>query len=109
MGGHEDRQRVSQCRPLARALAIQASGPAVQVAIHSAEGEDDSGSPGSPGSSTMRREVHRATGMILKQLETTGTHAFSLLRAHAFVSGRTVEQAAQDVVGRVLDFRHLSD
>lgn len=91
---------------LARALATRVSGPAVQAAIRSAEQEDASVASGAP---TMRREVHQATGMILMQLETTATEAFSLLRAHAFVSGRTVEDVAKDVVGRLVDFRQLSN
>jgi AmiR/NasT family two-component response regulator len=65
--------------------------------------------PEAAGSPTMRREVHQATGMILMQLETTATEAFSLLRAHAFSSGRTVEDVAKDVVARLLDFRQLSN
>jgi hypothetical protein len=91
---------------LASALATRVSGPAVQAAINSAEQEHDSASAGSP---TMRREVHQATGMILMQLGTTATQAFSLLRAHAFVSGRSVEDVAKDVVTRMLDFRHLAN
>ncbi|MHC5798017.1 GAF and ANTAR domain-containing protein [Lacisediminihabitans sp. FW035] len=91
---------------LARELATRVAGPAVQAAIRSAEQEDVAEVAGSP---TMRREVHQATGMILIQLETTATEAFSLLRAHAFVSGRTVEDVAKDVVARLLDFRQLSN
>lgn len=87
---------------LARALVTQVAGSAIQAAIRSAEKEDVSELAGSP---TMRREVHQATGMILVQLGTTATEAFSLLRAHAFVSDRTVE----DVVARLLDFRQLSN
>jgi len=45
--------------------------------------------------------------MILVQLDTTATDAFIRLRAHAFASGRTVEDIAHDVVTRVLDFRDL--
>ncbi|CAN5398376.1 GAF domain-containing protein [soil metagenome] len=100
--GPLDREAVS----LARALATRAAGPAVQAAIRSAEQDNATESAGSP---TMRREVHQATGMILMQLETTATEAFSLLRAHAFVSGRTVEDVAKDVVARLLDFRQLSN
>jgi hypothetical protein len=91
---------------LARALATRVAGPAVQAAIRSAEQDDVPEAGGSP---TMRREVHQATGMVLMQLETTATEAFSILRAHAFASGRTVEDVAKDVVARLLDFRQLSN
>jgi len=91
---------------LARSLAARVAGAAVQAAIRSAEQDEPSEVAGSP---TMRREVHQATGMILMQLETTATEAFSLLRAHAFASGRPVDDVARDVVSRLLDFRHLSN
>jgi len=57
----------------------------------------------------MRREVHQATGMIQAQLDTTATDAFARLRAHAFVTGTSVDDIAREVVGRRLDFSTLSD
>lgn len=57
----------------------------------------------------LRREVHQATGVIQAQLNTTATDAFARLRAHAFSVGRPVEQIAQDVVGKKLDFSDLPD
>ena len=57
----------------------------------------------------MRREVHQATGMIQAQLDTTATDAFARLRAHAFVTGISVDDIARDVVARRLDFSTLSD
>jgi AmiR/NasT family two-component response regulator len=57
----------------------------------------------------MRREVHQATGMILAQLNVPATEAFFRLRAHAFATGRTVQDVAHDVVTRILDFRELTD
>jgi len=51
-----------------------------------------------------RREVHQATGMILAQLDISAADAALLLRAHAFSSGRTVAEVANDVVERRIDF-----
>jgi hypothetical protein len=89
---------------LASTLANEVAWRAVQAAIRSANQEGGSETAGTP---TMRREVHQATGMILAQLETTATNAFALLRAHAFLSGKSVDDVAKDVVGRGLDFRYL--
>ena len=57
----------------------------------------------------MRREVHQATGMILVQLDTTATIAYSRLQAYAFANGRTVQDVARDVVRRHLSFRSLPE
>jgi AmiR/NasT family two-component response regulator len=59
----------------------------------------------------LRREVHQATGMILVQLNTSATIAYSRLQAYAFAEGRTVQSVAHDVVARVLTFedRPFSD
>jgi hypothetical protein len=89
-----------------RRLARSVAGPAVGAAIRSADGESSTDARGVP---MIRREVHQATGMVLVQLQTTATEAFSLLRAHAFATGRSVEAVSRDVVSRRLDFRHLSD
>jgi hypothetical protein len=51
-----------------------------------------------------RREVHQATGMVLAQLDISADEAALLLRAHAFASGRTVAEIANDVIERRLDF-----
>lgn len=55
-----------------------------------------------------RREVHQATGMIIVQLNVSAQDAELLLRAHAFSSGRTVAEIANDVVERRLDFSSVS-
>ncbi|MET4705642.1 GAF and ANTAR domain-containing protein [Frigoribacterium sp. UYMn621] len=89
---------------LARSLADQVATPAVKAAISSAEQDH---APESAGAPTMRREVHQATGMIIAQLQISAPAAFSLLRGHAFASGRSVEDVAADVVARLLDFRQL--
>lgn len=51
-----------------------------------------------------RREVHQATGMILAQLNTSASDAKLLLHAHAYASGRSVMDVAEDVVARRIDF-----
>ena len=51
-----------------------------------------------------RREVHQATGMVLAQLGISAVDAGLLLRAHAFSSGRSVAEVANDVIDRRLDF-----
>lgn len=54
--------------------------------------------------SSTRREVHQATGMVLVQLG-VGTHEAELLiRAHAFSTGRSVAEVANDIVERRIDF-----
>ena len=53
---------------------------------------------------TSRREVHQATGMVLVQLNISADDAALLLRAHAFSSGRSVLEIANDVVERRLSF-----
>jgi hypothetical protein len=60
--------------------------------------------PDDGGPSRSRREVHQATGMILVQLGISADEASLLLRAHAFSSGRSVKEVANDVVERRLDF-----
>ncbi len=57
-----------------------------------------------PENSYSRREVHQATGMVLAQLDVTANDAILLLRAHAFSSGRSVREIANDVVARRLEF-----
>jgi len=61
---------------------------------------DDLGGP----SINNRREVHQATGMVLAQLGISAADAALLLRAHAYSSGRSVAEVANDIVERRLDF-----
>jgi len=51
-----------------------------------------------------RREVHQATGMVVAQMGIPPDDALLVLRGHAFATGRSVRDVAEDVVGRVLDF-----
>lgn len=64
----------------------------------------DDAPPESSEMPALRREVHQATGMILAQLGTTATIAYSRLQAYAFAEGRTVQSVAHDVVMRALTF-----
>lgn len=89
---------------VSKALSLSAStaGPASRLAARSADQDALTAGMAIP---EMRREVHQATGMILAQLETTATEAFSRLQAHAFSSGQTIQYVAHEVVMRRLDFR----
>ena len=86
------------------ALAIGSSiaEPAARQALRSAA--DESQHETSTTTPALRREVHQATGMMLVQLNATATVAYARLQAHAFASGRTVEDVAHDVVAGTLSF-----
>jgi hypothetical protein len=62
------------------------------------ENEDDRGGEFS------RRTIHQATGMVLAQLNVTVDDAALILRAHAYASGRSLRDVADDVLARRLDF-----
>lgn len=90
----------------ALAIASAIAGPAAQQALRATADET---SPSGVGSSTaLRREVHQATGIILVQLNTTATVAYSRLQAYAFANGRTVQAVAHDVVAGSLTFEENS-
>lgn len=91
---------------LAKLLAGQAAGAAVQVAVNSAEDDRSAESLLSP---ALRREVHQATGMIVSQLGVTATEAFSRLQAHAFAAGLPMGEVAHAVVSRALLFSESSE
>lgn len=97
--GPLDHDATSQALSLARKVAA----PAVREALRSAA-EGDSPQAKAP---ALRREVHQAVGMVFVQLDVTTAEALSLLRAYAFSTNRPLEEVAQDVVGRRLDFREL--
>jgi GAF domain-containing protein len=86
-------------------LAGSVAGPAARRAGRSADQDDISAAIDT--APELRREVHQATGMILVQLNSSATEAFLHLRAHAFSTGRTVQEIAHDVVARRLDFSVL--
>jgi hypothetical protein len=50
-----------------------------------------------------RSRVHQATGMVVAQLGVSPGDALAVLRAHAFSQGRSLNEVAEDVVGRRLD------
>jgi GAF domain-containing protein len=95
-GTLSDDQQIS-----ALAIASAIAGAAVQRAILFSR---EDASPESIAAPALRREVHQATGMILVQLDTTATIAYSRLQAYAFSTGRTVQSVAHDVVTRKLTF-----
>lgn len=62
--------------------------------------------PGEPEYS--RRVVHQATGMVLAQMNVSAEQAHLMIRAHAFSSGRSVRETANEIVERRLDLSSLT-
>jgi hypothetical protein len=85
----------------ALAIASAIASTAVQHAMWSTTDDAPAESAAMP---ALRREVHQATGMVLVQLDTTATIAYSHLQAYAFANGRTLQSVAHDVVTRALTF-----
>jgi GAF domain-containing protein len=85
----------------ANRLATSVASAAFGQAMASAS---DGRSPETTREPALRREVHQATGMILAQLDTSASVAYSRLQAHAFAAGRSVQDVARDVVTRQLRF-----
>jgi hypothetical protein len=54
---------------------------------------------------STRSVVYQATGMVSVQLQVSPVDALAMLRAHAFAHGTTLNEIAEDVVARRLDFR----
>lgn len=46
--------------------------------------------------------IHQATGMVVAQLRSSAEEAFARIRAHAYVTGRSLEEVADDIVRRRL-------
>ena len=90
----------------AASLAGTVAGPATRRAIDSAADDDPQTEVPTP---EMRREVHQATGILLVQLDITATDAFFRLKAHAFATGRPLQDVARDVVARRIDFRLMTE
>ena len=91
-------------------IAVTQASALTDVAVrHAIADADNEGAGESMVTPAMRREVHQATGMILVQLDTTGTIAYSRLQAHAFANGRSVQDVARDVVSRHLSFRSFPE
>ena len=89
----------------ALAIASAIAGAVVHQAVSSATDDRDLESATAP---ALRREVHQATGMILVQLDTSATDAYSRLQAYAFANGRTVQAVAHDVVTGLFSFADAS-
>lgn len=53
-----------------------------------------------------RRVIHQATGMVLAQLDLTPEDARLVIHGHAFATGRSVMEVAEDIVARRLRFSH---
>lgn len=60
--------------------------------------------PLDPGSPFFRRTLHQATGMVIAQLNIPPDDARLVIQAHAFATGRSVQEVAEDVLARILDF-----
>lgn len=56
------------------------------------------------GAEVNRDEVQQATGMIMFYLDAEPQQALARLRAHAFVHGQSVSEAARDVIERKVTF-----
>jgi GAF domain-containing protein len=92
-------------RATALAIASAIASTAVSRAMMSASDDASAETAATP---ALRREVHQATGMILVQLNTTATIAYSRLQAYAFANGRTVQSVARDVVAGSLTFEETN-
>jgi hypothetical protein len=55
-----------------------------------------------PEDSPLSRGIHQATGMVVVQLRTSAERAFARIRAHAFLTGKSLNEVADDIVGRRL-------
>lgn len=55
-----------------------------------------------------RSVVHQATGMVIVQLRVRPEDALAIMRAHAFAHDATVNEIAEQIVNRDLDFREKS-
>ncbi|GAA1121651.1 GAF domain-containing protein [Kribbella jejuensis] len=82
---------------------VQFLADAVGVAVLS---DASAAEPDSP--LTARSVVHQATGMVVVQLQVSPDDALAILRAHAFAHDATVQQIAEQIVDRRLDFREGS-
>ncbi|MET1053416.1 MAG: GAF and ANTAR domain-containing protein [Mycetocola sp.] len=51
-----------------------------------------------------RRTIHQATGMVLAQLNLPPDEARLVIQAHAFAVGRSMQEIAEDIVERRLNF-----
>ncbi|CAO1651482.1 GAF and ANTAR domain-containing protein [Salinibacterium sp. NYA9b] len=97
-----DAEFISRAQALTRDVALTA----VERALTAAQQHS---SPESDQSPALRREVHQATGIIISQLALSAPDAFARLQAHAFSTGRPIDDVARDIVTRVLEFDPLTE
>jgi hypothetical protein len=84
----------------------------VEIILAETAAQDDSDDPLRVGGSDhllQRAAVHQATGMISVQAGLPVEDALAQLRAHAFATGRELDEVAVDVVARRLRFDNLAD
>ncbi|OQJ64398.1 GAF and ANTAR domain-containing protein [Clavibacter tessellarius] len=91
-------REVADATTLSRIVARQV----LRRALLAVEGSQED--TGTWGGRYSRREVHQATGMVVAQMGIRPTDALLVLRGHAFATGRSLRDVAEDVVGRTLDF-----
>ncbi len=60
---------------------------------------------GHAGPWSSRAEIHQATGMVIAQLHVNPDDALAILRAHAYAHNTTLDDIAEQIIGRRLDFR----
>jgi hypothetical protein len=64
----------------------------------------DRDSEAQPATRFTRRIIHQATGMVLVQLDLPPDEARLVIQAHAFATGRSMQEIAEDIVDRRLNF-----
>ncbi|PPG42157.1 GAF and ANTAR domain-containing protein [Pseudoclavibacter sp. RFBA6] len=64
-----------------------------------------SGDDPQPEGKHSRRKIHQATGMVLAQLETTADEATLVIQGHAFATGRSMMEVAEEILAGQLAFR----
>jgi hypothetical protein len=65
---------------------------------------NDSDGDVQPETQFSRRTIHQATGMVLAQLNLPPDEARLVIQAHAFATGRSMQEIAEDIVERRLNF-----
>ncbi|WP_405590724.1 ANTAR domain-containing protein [Streptomyces sp. NBC_01190] len=101
--------RQDTARAFTASDAITAALIRIQSHTETDDGDGDGGDQDEPaswlnGAESDHHEVHYATGMLMVRLGVGPQHALARLRAYAFARGRTVTEAARDVLARRADF-----
>ncbi|MBG6239407.1 hypothetical protein IWX78_002394 [Mycetocola sp. CAN_C7] len=82
------------------AFATVVSRVILRRALSSADGSDSVES----NERFSRRTIHQATGMVLAQLDLPPDEARLVIQAHAFALGKSMQEIAEDIVERRLNF-----